>query len=195
MNKIFKLSVLPLALFVTQELQATKPGAYFGAGGGFSAVHDNEPGISQDNKAALGGRVFFGYNFNPYFGLETNYVASGKTKFSDDDYSELSGNYSFKALTFVGKAYLPFSNDQFNVYGLVGAAQIYNKFNVMYDGASLGSLSTKGMVPTAGIGANYYLNPHLSLGLELSGFGEKEAVDSIGILSSTLGTLSLAYQF
>lgn len=195
MKKIFKLSVLPLALFVGTEIaNAAMPGAYFGAGAGLGAFKE-EQGLNQDKESTFAGRVFFGYNFNPYIGVETDYSAFSKIKLSLDAYPDVTGDYSFSALSFVGKGYLPLPEESpFNLYALFGVAQAYNKIQA-HSAYSSVSFSDSGFVGTAGLGASYDLNRHLVTGLEFSVFDEKESSKRIGIPSTVLGTLSIAYKF
>jgi hypothetical protein len=195
MKTIFKLSVLPLALFVSCEsVNAAKLGAYFGGGAGFGTAQEVD-GFIKENDNAFAGRVFFGYNFNRYLGIETSYSAFDTIKFLNIDYPQISGNLSYNAVSLVGKIYGPSSNDRFNLYALLGVAQVYNKLEAIYNRRTELSWSDNGIVPTAGLGVSYDINPHFTMAMELSGFGEKESFDNIGILSSGLATLNLAYTF
>ena len=91
MNKavnVFLSSVVLLA--ATGELvNAATPGAYLGAGAGYSAL---EPAADAEtlDEGGLGGRVFVGYNFNHYFGLESNYSTFFKTRYVLNDYQNVA---------------------------------------------------------------------------------------------------------
>lgn len=196
MNKAIKLGLIPVVLFMNSGLiNAATPGAYFGLGIGASSL-EPQFGLYKDKESGFGGRVFAGYNFNRYLGLETNYSTLGKTRYFDINYPQFAGDYTLSALSLVGKAYLPFSDENpFNLYAQVGAAQVYGKYDVVYHSVSLVRSSDHGFVPTAGIGATYDINQRLTLGLEFSGFGEIESSYRLGVPSSALATLSLAYKF
>lgn len=195
MKKLLKVSVFPLALVMgSSVLNAAQPGVYLGAGGGVGVLRD-EPGLIKDD-GVLAGRLFLGYNFNRYVGVETNFTAFETAKVGSSRYPNLSGDYSFNALSLVGKAYLPFSKDSpFNVYALLGVAEANNKLKVYNNYGSAVTVSDNGLVANAGFGASYDLNQNFTLGLEFSAFGEKKSSSSMGIASNGLGTLSLAYKF
>ena len=196
MNKSIKLGLVSLVLYTNPQLIiAATPGTYFGGGAGIGQLA-SEVGLNKTEENVLGGRVFFGYNFNNYFGLETNYSALGKTRYYDFYYPLLTGDYSLNVVSLVGKLYLPLSKESpANLYALVGGAQLWGTFDVAYHSMSLANFSTSATVPTAGIGASYDLNQHLTTNLELSVFGEKKSLVDLGIPQSMLATLSLAYKF
>lgn len=196
MNKTIKKGLVCLLLCSNYQLiNATTPGAYLGGGAGVGQLAP-EIGLNKTEENILGGRVFFGYNFNNYIGLETNYSALGKTHYYDINYPLITGDYSLSAVSLVGKLYLPFAKESSaNIYALLGGSQLWGKFDIAYHSMSLASFSTTAIVPTAGIGASYDINQHLTTNLELSGFGEKESLNDLGIPQSMLATFTLAYKF
>lgn len=196
MKKIFKLSVLPLALLIGCEgVNAAKPGAYIGGGVGLSWIQE-QVDVIRENDNVFAGHVFFGYNFNPYFGIETNYSTYDTMSYTDSDYPQISVNLAYNAVSFVGKIYAPSSSyERFNPYVALGIAQVFNKWDGIYNGRIVSTISDIAFVPTAGVGITYDLNQHFTMGMELSGFGEKESSDSLSIVSSGLATLNLAYTF
>lgn len=196
MNKVIKSGLLSLALCTTTTLiNAATPGAYIGGGAGLSHLNI-ESGLNRVDNNVFGGRVFFGYNFNNYFGLETNYSALNKTSFYVANNPFVTGDYSINALSLVGKLYLPLGTDgRINLYVLGGAAQSYGKFDIAYQSLSVLNFSDNGVVPTAGLGISYDINEQFTAGLEVSGFGEKDDPNTMGIPASSLATLSLAYKF
>ncbi len=196
MNKVLKLGLLSFVLCTSSQLiNASSTGAYFGGGIGAGQLH-SQTGLIQNDGNVLGGRVFFGYHLNPYLGLEVNYFALDETRYFDFDYPFISGNYSINGFSLVGKAYAPFSNESpFNLYALLGVAEVKGTFDVAYQSVSLLTFSDSGIVPTVGIGLSYDLNQRLTVGLECSVFGEKKSSDSLGIPTSSLATLNIAYKF
>lgn len=196
MNKAIKSGLLPIALFINSGLvNAAATGPYLGGGAGIGIL-ENQQGLIKEHEGQLGGRVFLGYNFNRFLGIETNYSALGKTRYFDINYPSISADYTLNALSLVGKVYLPFSDDKLNIYGLFGAAQVYGDLDARYNARSFLTGTSKDIVPTAGFGASYDINQNLALGLELSGFGEIKTTDTrLGVPNSALATLSLAYKF
>lgn len=196
MNKAIKLGLVSLVLSCnSQFINAATPGAYLGGGVGLGRLAP-ESGLNKTKDSVLGGRVFFGYNFNDYIGIEANYSALGKTHYYDYNYPLVTGDYSLKAMSLVGKVYLPFAKDSpANLYFLLGAAQLWGNFDVAYRSFSLANFSTDAIVPTAGVGFSYDINQHLAASVDLSAFGEKESEDHLGIPQSMLATFNLAYKF
>ena len=198
MNKavnVFLSSVVLLA--ATGELvNAATPGAYLGAGAGYSAL---EPAADAEmlDEGGLGGRVFVGYNFNHYFGLESNYSTFFKTRYVLNDYQNVAIDYKLNALSLVAKGYLPLPEDgPFNLYASLGAAQVYADIDAKVNLNTFLSDSDSGLVPVVGFGASYDLNKRLTAVLDCSVFGKKKADYShFGIRSSALATLGLAYKF
>lgn len=193
MKKVIQIIPSLLLLIGSQWLYAVTPGPYVGVGTGVSDL-DAQSGFIKQEDNGFGGRAFFGYHFNHYFGLEANYSVFEKTRYLDIDYPLVSANYSLSALSLVGKVYIPLT-EQFNVYGLIGAAKVFGELDVVYNRLFLGSDFRNGVVPTAGFGMSYDLNDRAVLGLEYSGFGEIKAAEHVGVPYSALATLSLAYKF
>lgn len=193
MKKLTQLKLASAVLFISSGLvHAATPGAYLGLGLGQGTIDPQANGSRYDDNV-FAGRGFFGYNFNHHFGLEANYTGFDKLRYGD---SFLSLDYTSHALSLVAKGYLTFSeNGPFNLYGLLGVAEVSNKLNLVSYNTSLVSLSDNGFVPTLGLGASYDINENLTAGLEVSGFGEKRNDAGLGIPSSGLATLSLAYKF
>jgi len=196
MNKVIKFGIVSLVLCSNPQLIfAATPGAYLGGGAGLGQLA-SEADLNKTKNNVFGGRVFLGYNFNDYIGLEANYSALGKTTYYDPFYPSVTGDYSLNAVSLVGKFYLPLSKESpANLYALVGGAQLRGNFDIAYQAMNLAKFSTNAFVPTAGLGASYDLNQHLIANLEVSFFGEKKSLDDIGIPQSMLATFSVAYKF
>lgn len=195
MNKGIKV-LLPVVLFACAGLNAATPGAYIGAGAGYSELQSEE-GAEKVDDGGLGGRAFLGYNFNHYFGVETNYSTIYKTRYTLDEYPNVTVDYKLNALSLVVKGYLPISNSgAFNLYGLAGLAQVYGDVDARMDYMSILKDSDNGIVPTFGFGASYDINQRITAHLEVSGFGSKEPdTNHFGVPQSSLTTFGLAYKF
>ena len=198
MSKAVNVFLSSVVLFAstTTLVSAASPGAYLGAGGGYSAL---EPAADATmlNDGGLGGRFFAGYNFNQYFGIESNYSTFYKTRYTPNDYQNLSIDYQLNALSLVAKGYLPLAEGSpFNLHASIGAAQVYADIDAMNQSTKLLSDSDSGLVATIGFGASYDINQHVTADLEASVFGNKEGNYShFGIQSAALATLGLAYKF
>lgn len=230
MKKTAKLCVAVISLSaLTGMTYAATPGAYMGLGLGGSKqetptkVVDDLGGtdLSQSHKiGGLGGRVFGGYNFNQYFGIEAGVAqyAQSNVKFNVNNVmyngvliKNLNGsvNYKMTAFDLVGKAYLPISDSGFNVYGLGGVALVHSQvqekanasgqvFGQTVVGSGDESQTQNKLRPIVGVGASYAIpQTQLTTSFEYShiiGKGDVETSSS-AIPSADLVTLNLAYNF
>jgi hypothetical protein len=197
MKKITITTLITSTLLISAaELNAASPGAYLGAGAGYSVLDDSSL-ATKEKDGGLGGRGFIGYNFNHYLGVETNYTSMFRTKYRLNDYPGLTIDYRLNALSLVLKGYLPISDSgAFNLYGLIGAAQMYSNSHVNYHLNTYLTDSDSALVHNLGFGASYDLTQRFSTSFEISGFGEKDSdYYHLGIPQSSLATLSLAYKF
>lgn len=199
MKKVIKLAVLPAVLFIHSGLtHAAAPGGYLGLGAGVANLQAQQD-FSRENEREFAGRAFGGFNFNRYFGIEVNYSNFGKTRFQSDYFPALSVDVSLRALSLVGKIYLPLSDESpFNLYAFAGAAQMHGKYTFLSNSMAFAEESRSGTVATGGFGATYDINRHLTAGLEFSGYSDVEAGENnqyMGIPGSGMATLSIAYHF
>ena len=208
-------SILCLSTLTTLAF-AAKPGTYLGAGIGASSLMttDDYPfdytagtqGEASRQRGGLGGRVFGGYNFNKYVGLEAGLAAYTPSKYSATvDASNSSLKYSLNAFDVVGKAYLPISDSGFNLYALAGGALVNSKTKFSDGGVpaasgfslpAAGSHSTTKVRPVYGLGASYDFSA-VTTNLEFShiqGLGDTDT-NGNAIPSANLLTLNLAYNF
>lgn len=197
MKKITITTLIASTLLPTATtLNAASPGAYLGAGAGYSVL-ENSSIAMKDKEGGLGGRGFIGYNFNHYLGVETNYSSMNRTQYRLYDYPAVTIDYRLNALSLVLKGYIPISDSgAFNLFGLIGAAQMYSNSHVNYNLDTYLSDSNSTLVPNLGFGASYDLTQRFTTSFEVSGFGEKDSdYYHLGIPQSSLATLSLAYKF
>jgi OmpA-OmpF porin, OOP family len=239
MKNTARFCVAVLASLSIGIANAAKTGAYVGAGLGYS--QSDASNLEEDyyqvgnsvfhlyntslEEEGLGGRVFGGYNFNPYLGLEL-----GVSRYADTQYkytldSETYGNpfyygrgngkltYSFTTLDLVGKAYLPLGNSGFDIYGLIGASEVFVKAKTEYSaqyynvfGSSIGSGSASDtdnyheLRPKFGVGINYALNQNIAMNLEVSRIQGNENEYNDGdadnyVPNLDMASLSLTYHF
>lgn len=212
MKKIVKLFLAILSLSaLTNAANAANPGAYVGLGLGASRIESPNKDLALQNEVTsqnltyshslggFGGRVFAGYNFNRYFGVEAGFAQYAQSKYTiSSPVNNAHGTlkYTMNALDVVGKAYLPISETGFNLYALGGAARVNSeqKFTLSASGFK-GNVSqtTHKIRPVYGVGASYDVSAHVTTNLEFShiqGTGSKSNVPSANMV-----TLGLAYNF
>lgn len=210
MKKTMKLGLTVVALAVMSSAAvAANPGTYIGVGAGVSNLQTptnyDTTGLSSHSRSigGFGGRVFAGYNFNNYFGLEAGFAdyANSTYKASVTGVGSEKLTYSLWAANLVAKAYLPISDSGFNVYALGGAAYVNSKVQDTFSGNAIpninASKTTKKVRPTYGIGAGYDFNANVSTNLELSriqGTGNLKTSAS-AIPNANMLTLNVAYNF
>lgn len=193
-NVFFSGVVLFVAL--SESVSAASIGPYLGVGAGYSALEPASDAQMEDD-GGLGGRFFAGYNFNQYFGVESNYVRFFKTRYVLNDYQNVAIDYKLAALSVVAKGYLPIPSDgPFNLYASIGAAQAYADIDAKVHSTTFLSESESGVVPVLGFGASYDFNKRFMTVFDCSLTGKKKADDNhFGIQSGALATVGLAYKF
>lgn len=179
-----------LALTAGGLANAATPGAYAGLGlGGSRAVLDVFDHQQVNNIYALGGklsndysslagRIYGGYNFNQYFGLEAGYNAFGTSKQTAKiPGSENQGvKYKLSSFDLRGKAYLPLLDNTANVYAIAGIAYAKQDVDSNVTAPSEPSIinnlranelkSNNRVRPVIGVGANYNVSQQITAGLE-----------------------------
>lgn len=221
MKKIATLGVAVLSLSALVSVaNAAKPGAYAGLGLGASKQETSNnfivtgPSGSLFNQTrqigGLGGRIFGGYNFNRYVGLEAGLAQYAQSKYKSNlnagslNLVNATQKYSMSALDVVAKGYLPLGESGFNVYGLGGLALVHSKYegqvNSILRGVPSGKTSnTQNKIrPIVGLGASYDIpQTQLTTNLEYSHIvGQGNVKTSTkAIPSADLLTLNIAYNF
>lgn len=209
-----------LSLFTMMNLvYAAKPGLYVGAGAGRSKLETssqnlfdnlNVKSISNSTKSGgFGSRIFIGFNFLCYFGLETGYARYADSKYHGNATTipagapaKASTNYSLYAYDLVGKAYLPLGNTGLNVYVLGGAAWAANALNkeVKVDASPQQNTSpkTKKYRPIFGGGISYDFNysgfTTFAEFTHLQGKGDVNT-STTAIPSANMATFNVSYSF
>lgn len=162
-------AVLSFAAF-TSIANAATPGTYLGLGAGASRLETTSNKLTSINgtttssstkRGGLGERLFAGYNFNEYVGVEAGLAHYAKSSY---DASAIGANasvdYNLNAFDVVGKGYLPFG-EGFNVYALAGAALVKSKTEVKANNARVfgqtgnHNYNNSKIRPVYGIGVSY----------------------------------------
>lgn len=216
-TKMTKIGAVVAASFmIVSVANAATPGAYAGIGLGASKIDAASKSMftnttlnsanASNTSGGLGGKVFGGYNFNSYFGLEANFAEYARTtnKMIVGNNSA-SAKYNMSALSLVAKGYLPVQKD-FNLFALGGAAEVFNKANysnnsngaiVVNNNLKMGSQTFHKLRPILGVGASYDVNSQVTTGLEFSriiGNGNVNT-NAKAVPSANMLTLTGAYNF
>lgn len=219
MKKITILSASIIASIAMVGLvNAATPGAYVGVGLGSSSLKTPDSFLFNTNntynstnkhqRGGLGGRVFAGYNFDKFLGLETSYASYASSLYkASANGANASLKYSLDAVSLVGKVYLPFDDSGFNAYALGGLADVRNQVRYSNNGVPLASGVTANLKngttnyyhirPVYGVGVSYDLQEHLSTNVELSriqGTGNVKTSAS-AIPNADMISLNLGYNF
>lgn len=201
-------AALPSPAQQKPRVMPSAPGAYFGGGAGLGLVSFNNSdfnnvasgldsiplgggGLSQSTTKEttdFGWKVFGGYRFNPYIGLEGSYAYIGKFdyryEFSQGGVQTGNANMSYEAtswnLAIVPR--LPLENGLF-VQGKIGAAftRAENSINLSVPGFSQANSDSKSKTNLmAGAGLGYDFPNGLSVILEYEYFGQAGSQFSYG---------------
>lgn len=161
----------------------TKKGAYVGASIGQSAyVEENVLGSEDFEGTDFGWKIFGGYRFSRYFGIDVGYYDLGEP---DDTISGINAKVELTGWNFSGVGVLPLG--RFEFFGRLGLFAWDGKAT-----ASVGSFSDtandSGTDGSAGIGGSWAVNKKLRIRGELEGF-------AIGDAGASLLSFGVDYRF
>lgn len=208
MNKLTLCLLVSTGIVFSQQAMADASGAgwYAGAGIGYAHLKDdvNTSGLTSYSRDSndTGGKLFVGYRFNDYLGLEAAYIDFGKEKFTYQDPSvHGSGNVKVSAYSMAAVGRLPLGNS-FALLGKIGVANAQAKYNDNWSdtgvpGSTSGTKNTT--VPVLGIGVDYALGKSLSLRAEYEDYGKPKIVEDSYLgtakIKTELLSVGLAYHF
>ncbi len=219
MKKIVKLSIAAVSLAImASQANAANTGAYVGLGLGASTLNTPSENIIVGEDAKLynqshhrtnyAGRVFAGYNFNQYIGVEAGATNYGSAIYTNKTLTTpvIKGTqrYMMAAGDLVAKAYLPIGESGFNLYALGGAAlihsmnvgKVYNQ-NEEVKKATVSATHTL-LSPKVGLGANYAIpDTNVTAGLEWNRvFGKKISENMVNTVpGADMYALTVSYNF
>jgi OOP family OmpA-OmpF porin len=186
-------SVLAFALLAASGFAFAEPrgpGPYFGLGFGQSTMKDASTALlgtpADDTDTAV--KIFGGYMFNPYLGLELGYIDFGtfRGSFPREDWSATSLDFSV-----VGVLPVPDVNSNFSLFGKFGA----NFWGVADHVAGFGTVSTSGTDASYGLGAELGLSPNAGLNLQWERFTNVGDPNITGKSDLDLVSLNFVYHF
>lgn len=218
MKRTSKLGLaIAASAFVMGSASAATVGSYAGIGLGASTL-DTPKVESVDTiygqtsvsskKGGLGARLFAGYNFNEYLGLElgvTHYADSTyKISIGDETFgAKTKATYSENTVDLVGKAYLPISDSGFNLYALGGVAATFNKFkastSVYGSDEQVPSESTsyRKFRPKFGAGVSYAIDQNVSANFEVTRVQSDDSFkrQSHPVAKADMAAFTVSYNF
>lgn len=165
----------------------TGPGGYIGAGAGQSSMQDKNqalPGADVDD-TDTGWKVFGGYMWNPYVGLELGYVDFGKFSAAGQ-----SAEWKAKGVDLSVLGVWPLAN-QFSLFGKVGA----NRWEVDNDVSGFGSTSDNGVDVSYGVGAQYDFTRNFGANVQWERYANVGDKDRTGQSDLDLVSLNVLYKF
>jgi len=194
MKKILFAVIASAAIGGISSAYAADNGAYIGAGVVGSRYNMDAPGAigGDDSGTKAAGKIFGGYNFNKTWAIEGGYTDFGS---QTRDYTNAAGapghlesdSHSFYV---AGKGTWPI-NEQFNVFGKLGAARNHNSVDTAGVANGLGGSGNKTAV-YASVGAEYVINRQVSVSLEYENYGKNDI--DIGRKQGAI-TAAVAYHF
>ncbi len=202
MNKKLGMAVLGAVFFLPLAAQAE--GAYVGFNAGRT---QQKLKIDQDidndhfslKGSATGYKLYGGYEFNQYFGVQGGYIDMGKAK-NPYTYNVnfFQGNMSSKvqSLYIAATASFPLNN-QFSLFGKLGIASNQVKITDSWNGAGgSGSVSESQTrtAPLIGIGAAYKFNKNMAVVVEYEDFGKVGKWEDTQ-LKANMFSVGLRYHF
>lgn len=185
-KKLVSAALFALVAISTPALSQQDTGWYAGFGIG-QAMHDVQcaAGESCDDKDTAF-KIFGGYQFNTYFGVEVGYTDLGKATITD-----AGGVTKFEVAGFevVGVGTLPI-NQQFAVYGKLGF------FRWDLDASAPGiSIGETGTDLTYGIGVRYYFTKNLAVRAEWQRYNDIGNDATTGKSDSDFIGVGLVFKF
>lgn len=216
MKTIAKISVAVVALAcLSQAALAATPGTYAGVGLGYGQQESSDykdavnkiPGLkATQNRGSVAGRVFAGYNFNQYIGVEGGYNYLGRQNVTVSTEKNVTPAYSttvsntLQSGDLVAKAYLPLSDTGFNLYALGGGAYVHSGVSATVNANGHGvtiapnDASTNAVRPKYGVGVSFDVpNSPITTALEVSRV-QGEGSDS-NIPNVDTAMLTVSYNF
>lgn len=196
MKKKLGMAVLAGTFCLPLTVQADNGYIGFNAGRAEQKLNAYEDDFSlKDN--AIGYKLYGGYEFNQYFGVQGGYVDMGKAKGSYDD-GVVNGtlNSKIKSLYIAAIASLPV-NQQFSLFGKLGVSRNRVKLTDNWVEAGVAdsdSVSRTRTTPLIGVGAEYKFTKHLAAVAEYEDFG-KVLKEEGGHLKARMFSVGLHYHF
>lgn len=170
------------ALGFAMSANAAVAGPYLGVQGGWADTHwdNNTNGIGSDaNSENIAGRIFTGYQFNPYFAAEIGLLWPHNATNLGVTVKELATDLNVKGI-------IPLAHN-FNLYGKAGAAWVHANIS----GYGFSDSANK-VYPEAGAGLSYDITPNVPLDIS---YTRIQSLNNNSIPSIDFIAAGIAYNF
>jgi len=135
-----------------------------------------------------------GYQFSPYWAVEGGYVDLGKASYNfATRLASAQGEYKASGLNAAVLGMWPL-NDQFSLFGKVGAIYAHVKAEGSNSLGESESFSSNGLKPAWGIGVNWDISAQMAARAEYEQFHELGNTET-GKTTVDLASVGLAYRF
>jgi len=210
-----KIKILALGFLsvISCAVQAANCGMYIGGGAGYGFIKTPNKNVfagtpnQSNNFGGLSGRVFAGYNFTNFFGIEGGLARYARSRYS----ASLNGmstslRYYVRTADIVAKLYLPIGLSPLNIYALGGAVSYWeqiklanNAFTSVANFALPDPVTTNQRRTRPIYGAGVSLNPwrHFTTNFEYTWIQKlgNFSTNPLAVPTTTLATLNFAYNF
>ena len=169
--------VVPLILISLLAAPVFAEGIYLGAEAAYRSASYQVNNQSLESKSALGGGIYAGYKFSPYFAAEIGYRDLGNINYSTDSMQSAANAIQASLMGFYPVT------DNFSVLGRLGVARLKETFkdnNFTYQNTSKEKV-------LLGVGVEYSITKQISVRSELAEYMGDNALDTF--------TLGVHYKF
>lgn len=149
--------------------------------------------VGSIGNSGVAGRIFFGYDFTPGFGVELGYDQIADTELTTlNNLQGVNGEIREYAIDALLKGMLPIANSGVNLTGRLGFAVVDANSSVSGPAATIELPEESTVQPAFGVGVSYNITPQLPI--ELSWLHFQQTNDS-WIQSTDLVGIGLSYRF
>jgi len=185
--KPFFTATLVALAFASAPALSQESGWYAGVGLG-QASHDVDcAGTTSCDDNDTAWKIFGGYQFNKYLGVEVGYTDLGKASLSD---AISTTAFEVKGFEVLAVGTYPI-NQQFEIFGKAG----FFRWDLDVKDNVFGSISESGTDFTFGIGAKYNFSKNLGLRLEWQRYNDIGNDSTTGTSDSDFIGLGLVFKF
>lgn len=213
-----KIAIVLALLGASGVAYAQQPGFYLGASVGQTNISTDDlvsdtvnelraagvPNVSSDDSNRdVGWKIFAGYQFNPYLGIEGGYVDFGKydpqiTASDGITNFKIKGEIDSQAMFFDVVGHLPV-NESFSAFGKVGLAFTRTDASISASLTNFFSASAKTdeneVVPKVGVGVRYNITKQIGVRAEYEYYYNVGEEDTTGETSIRMGSVGMTYHF
>ena len=185
MKRLLTASILAASL--ASGAAVAQVGPYVGASVGQSN-YSSDACVGQCDKTDIGMKLYGGYMFTPYIGVEADYGWFGKLKINTTAFvgtTPVNGTAEVKTDGFSGWVVGQFPIDQFRLFGKVGFARLNTSVSGSVNGLQLIDNNDASFEFAWGLGGTYMFNKQLGVRAEYEArkYKFEDAKDTLGFFS------------